>query len=345
MTPNEIVSRKGKTNRLRFFFSFASQWTCVHDIQDTEESPHVQHGNESLLESGEGKQQTSVSTEPDKSRVVSQREVATARRRITLRRSRLSSEENRSEARTTTSTNRSGSTAENVPSQPLQTASPPFIVSFAIPNNGDPGNSSSIDHEADLRDGTVDSSPGNGDSSVDAARERNDCPTESPNDEDRATPSPTPALQFSPAQSVTLGESVTFIIRSGAQVAERTLLLLGQNAPRTQDVNVRIQRNRCRLTHYIEEPNVGRGFIKEICFSNDGRLICSPFGFGLRLLAFGPNCEELCDVQPSRPMQLHELTSRMCHTSSVVASKFSPTHSFLVTGCLNGKIVFHQPVF
>ncbi|KAI3367427.1 hypothetical protein L3Q82_026281, partial [Scortum barcoo] len=33
-----------------------------------------------------------------------------------------------------------------------------------------------------------------------------------------------------------------------------------------------------RLTHYIEEANVGRGYIKELCFSPDGRLICSPYG-------------------------------------------------------------------
>lgn len=55
-----------------------------------------------------------------------------------------------------------------------------------------------------------------------------------------------------------------------------------------------------RLTHYIEEANVGRGFIKEQSFSFDGRLIASPFGFGVRLLAFDEKCSELSKVSPLR---------------------------------------------
>ena len=169
-----------------------------------------------------------------------------------------------------------------------------------------------------------------------------ECPADNESHEEDES-EPTPPSQFSPAHSVTLGESVTFIIRSGAQVAERTLLLLGQSQP-PHSHNLHIHHNKQRLTHYIQEPNVGRGFIKEINFSNDGRMICSPFGFGLRLLAFGPQCQELCDLQPKRPIQLYELTSNMSHVNSVVASKFSPTHCLLVTGCLNGKVDFHQPV-
>ena len=43
----------------------------------------------------------------------------------------------------------------------------------------------------------------------------------------------------------------------------------------------------------MEESNQGRGFIKEICFSSDGRVIGSPYGFGIRLLAFDPECRDL----------------------------------------------------
>ena len=106
---------------------------------------------------------------------------------------------------------------------------------------------------------------------------------------------------------------------------------------------IHVRGNRPRLTHYIEEPNVGRGFIKEISFNHDGRLICSPFGFGVRLLAFSDSCSELCDCVPTSPVQLYEVTSNITHSSVVVTTKFSPTHG-LVSGCLDGKVDFHQPV-
>ncbi|XP_067007174.2 DDB1- and CUL4-associated factor 10 homolog [Anabrus simplex] len=110
-------------------------------------------------------------------------------------------------------------------------------------------------------------------------------------------------------------------------------------------VNRRIHRNIPRLTHYIEEPNVGKGFIKELCFSADGRLICSPFGYGVRLLGFSPECSELSVCVPSEPpVKLYEMATNVCHTDYVVSTKFSPQHCLLVSGCLSGKIVWHQPV-
>eukprot|EP00058_Branchiostoma_floridae_P018326 XP_002603815.1 hypothetical protein BRAFLDRAFT_86651 [Branchiostoma floridae] len=100
---------------------------------------------------------------------------------------------------------------------------------------------------------------------------------------------------------------------------------------------------RPRLTHFIEEANVGRGFIKELCFSDDGRLVCSPFGFGVRLLAFDPKCSELCDCHPDTPVQLYEVKTEMTHADTVLTTKFSPIHCMLVSGCLSGKIFFYQP--
>ena len=99
-----------------------------------------------------------------------------------------------------------------------------------------------------------------------------------------------------------------------------------------------------RLLYYTEEPNVARGFIKEICFSSDGRLICSPFGFGVRLLGFDPLCSELCDVVPSQPIRLYEVANCLSHSNIVVTCKFSPRHCMFVSGCLSGKVMFHQPV-
>lgn len=109
--------------------------------------------------------------------------------------------------------------------------------------------------------------------------------------------------------------------------------------------NHKIHRNVSRLTHYIQESNVGKGFIKELCFSADGRLICSPFGYGVRLLAFSEECSELSSCVPKEgPIKLHEIGAKACHTNLVVSTKFSPRHCLLVSGCLTGRIVWHQPV-
>lgn len=110
--------------------------------------------------------------------------------------------------------------------------------------------------------------------------------------------------------------------------------------------NHKIHQNTPRLTHYIEEPNVGSGYIKELCFSSDGRLICSPFGYGVRLLAFSSECQDLsnCVPQTNEPVQLFELATNVSHNDIVVSTKFSPRHCLLVSGCLSGKIVWHQPV-
>ncbi|KAK3610448.1 hypothetical protein CHS0354_016626 [Potamilus streckersoni] len=106
----------------------------------------------------------------------------------------------------------------------------------------------------------------------------------------------------------------------------------------------KIYQNKKRLLCFAEECNVGRGFIKEVGFSSDGRLICSPFGFGLRLFSFNPQCDELCDCVPMTPVKLYEVTCSLAHGNCVVATKFSPKHCLVVSGCLDGRIAFHQPV-
>lgn len=141
-------------------------------------------------------------------------------------------------------------------------------------------------------------------------------------------------------------ERPAFFIRTGSERGAHTFLLLGPNRSQdqTNHTSHKIYRNTPRLTHYISEPNVGRGFIKELCFSTDGRLICSPYGYGVRLLTFHPSCSELCDSVPASVSPLHELRSDSSHSNYVVSTKFSPTHCLFVSGCLSGKICFHQPV-
>lgn len=103
-----------------------------------------------------------------------------------------------------------------------------------------------------------------------------------------------------------------------------------------------------RLLCYAEEPNVGRGYIKEQAFSPDGRLIASPFGFGIRFLAFSDDFKELCDCDTANlhllPKKLSETGTNVSHRNNVLCTRFSPTHLLLATGCLSGKVAFHQPV-
>lgn len=108
-----------------------------------------------------------------------------------------------------------------------------------------------------------------------------------------------------------------------------------------------IPQNVRRMLYSIEQPNKGRGLIKEECFSSCGRLICSPYGFGFRLLAFSPDCLELpyALMQQNESNKLTELKYFKCHQDIVVSTRFSPCQPLLVSGCLGGQIIWHQPRF
>ncbi|KAL0606064.1 DDB1- and CUL4-associated factor 10 [Plecturocebus cupreus] len=93
-----------------------------------------------------------------------------------------------------------------------------------------------------------------------------------------------------------------------------------------------------RLTHYIEEANVGRGYIKELCFSPDGRMISSPHGYGIRLLGFDKQCSELVDCLPKEASPLRVIRSLYSHNDVVLTTKFSPTHCQIASGCLSGRL-------
>nr|XP_031532996.1 DDB1- and CUL4-associated factor 10 [Vicugna pacos] len=100
-----------------------------------------------------------------------------------------------------------------------------------------------------------------------------------------------------------------------------------------------------RLTHYIEEANVGRGYIKELCFSPDGRMISSPHGYGIRLLGFDKQCSELIDCLPKEASPLRVIRSLYSHNDVVLTTKFSPTHCQIASGCLSGRVSLYQPKF
>ncbi|KAL7988550.1 hypothetical protein Chor_007469 [Crotalus horridus] len=100
-----------------------------------------------------------------------------------------------------------------------------------------------------------------------------------------------------------------------------------------------------RLTHCIEEANVGQGYIKELCFSPDGRMISSPHGYGIRLLGFDTQCSELIDCLPKEAAPLQEIRSLYSHGDVVLTTKFSPTHCQIASGCLSGRVSLYQPKF
>jgi len=108
--------------------------------------------------------------------------------------------------------------------------------------------------------------------------------------------------------------------------------------------DAKIHRNVKRLTHYIEESNTGKGFIKEASFSPCGRFIASPFGYGVRLLGFSEYGADLASCVPEQPVRLYELGTKLGHNEVVLSSAFSPCHWLLATGCLSGRIAWHQPV-
>lgn len=107
----------------------------------------------------------------------------------------------------------------------------------------------------------------------------------------------------------------------------------------------RIMLNLPRLTHFIQEKSVGKGYIKELCFSSDGRIICSPYNRGIRLLAFNEHLLELNYCVPNQPTELITIAEmNNYHTDVVVSCKFNPQHYQMVSGCLSGEIVWYKPI-
>lgn len=108
----------------------------------------------------------------------------------------------------------------------------------------------------------------------------------------------------------------------------------------------RIVKNVPRMTHYKQELNAGQGFIKELCFSTDGRLICSPYDNGIRIMGFNDQLQELCYCVPEdKPRELYTLSHiTNLHKQVVVCCKFNPRHHELVSGCLGGDIMWYRPI-
>ena len=139
--------------------------------------------------------------------------------------------------------------------------------------------------------------------------------------------------------------------RSNRRASHATILNPNQSYReiRPLDVIPSVYKNIKRLTHYQREANVGHGFIKELSFSPDGRVICSPFEYGFRISSFDQSCREMSFSSRIRedpsfsPKELNEVKRVLPHANYVVTTKFSPTHHLIASGCLSGRVVFTQP--
>lgn len=121
------------------------------------------------------------------------------------------------------------------------------------------------------------------------------------------------------------------------------------NSPEQESEIIKTTKTVChnpnRMLYYIQEPNKGKGFIKELCFSSDGRIVCSPYNYGIRLLAFNNKCSELPYTlnAESKPQEMYVIKTIKSHSDIVVSTKFSPKQPLIVSGCLRGKVVWHYP--
>ncbi|KAH8383139.1 hypothetical protein KR009_007065 [Drosophila setifemur] len=119
-------------------------------------------------------------------------------------------------------------------------------------------------------------------------------------------------------------------------------------APTSKENDHSILVNAKKLLYYAAETNTKPGFIKEPGFSADGRIICSPYGNGVRLLGYSsdccdyPRCQMFEEVK-RRPQKLVELAKITEHQDVVLCAKFSPREPLLVTGCNGGEVTWYRP--
>ncbi|KAH9505162.1 hypothetical protein Btru_058859 [Bulinus truncatus] len=151
--------------------------------------------------------------------------------------------------------------------------------------------------------------------------------------------------------SVLVEDSHSNIINGSAEVLSRIASFSESREAQTRQHTMfpnsqRLSTNRKkRLLFYSEEPNVGRGFIKEQSFSCDGKVLASPFANCVRLLGFNYECSELCDIVPEKPRNLCQVAMTVAQKSSILASTFSPVHCMFVAGARDGSISFCSPRF
>lgn len=109
-----------------------------------------------------------------------------------------------------------------------------------------------------------------------------------------------------------------------------------------------------RYLKYADEhsPDDSLDYIKECCFSADGRVLASPHINGVRLLAVDSSCTPM-ELYYDKRFFSTEKTAKCydfevvgClsgHSNPVLACAFAHHDLILSTGCMEGQIVFHKP--
>ena len=109
-----------------------------------------------------------------------------------------------------------------------------------------------------------------------------------------------------------------------------------------------------RYLKYTDEhsPDDSLDYIKECCFSADGRVLASPHINGVRLLAVDSTCTPMELYYDSRFFSAEKTAhsndfevvgSLSGHSNPVLACAFAHHDLILSTGCMEGHIVFHKP--
>lgn len=116
----------------------------------------------------------------------------------------------------------------------------------------------------------------------------------------------------------------------------------------------RIQQTTQNFLKYVDEFSEPESYdyIKEICFSPDGRILASPYKDGVRLLAVDSWCTPMDLYFDPR---FHSSEKSLCnpdfeevaickgHSSNVLTCKFAHHDLIVGTGCMQGKVLFHKP--
>ncbi|XP_017867354.1 PREDICTED: DDB1- and CUL4-associated factor 10 homolog [Drosophila arizonae] len=131
-------------------------------------------------------------------------------------------------------------------------------------------------------------------------------------------------------------------MRPLSNISAAAVATAGENAAHTILVNAK------KLLYYASETNNKPGFIKEPGFSADGRVICSPYANGVRLLGYQADCSDypsqvMLEQVKHSPRQLVELANIVEHQDVVLCAKFSPREPLLVTGCNSGEVAWYRP--
>lgn len=110
-----------------------------------------------------------------------------------------------------------------------------------------------------------------------------------------------------------------------------------------------------KYLRYIDDnsPSESRDYIKEICFSRDGRVLASPHENGVRLLAIDPLCTSPDAYFDGRYHSHHKedncpdleevLLAPNTHLSPVLTCKFAHHDFILASGSLDGTVAFTSP--